>query len=119
VILKEHMPKLKEKHCEHIFVYGEGNKLRLTGSYETSSINEFSFGEANRGASVRIPVTTVWGKKGYYEDRRPASNIDPYLVTAIIVDTTVLNSKHCNEICKGYKDFRRKLKIEEVDTDIH
>ncbi len=37
-------------------------------------------------------------KKGYYEDRRPSSNIDPYLVSAIIVDTTVLNGKYCAEI---------------------
>jgi len=34
--------------------------------------------------------------KGYLEDRRPSSNIDPYLVSAILVDTTVLNSKYCN-----------------------
>lgn len=29
------MPKLKEKHLEHIFLYGEGNTYRLTGSHET------------------------------------------------------------------------------------
>ena len=28
--------------------------------------------------------------KGYVEDRRPASNIDPYVVSAIIFDTGVL-----------------------------
>jgi glutamine synthetase len=27
---------------------------------------------------------------GYLEDRRPASNIDPYLVTSKIFETTVL-----------------------------
>jgi len=37
-------------------------------------------------------------KNGYYEDRRPASNIDPYLVGAIMVDTTVLSSKYKDEI---------------------
>jgi glutamine synthetase len=27
---------------------------------------------------------------GYFEDRRPASNMDPYLVTSKIADTTLL-----------------------------
>ncbi len=41
---------------EHILLYGEGNKFRLTGSYETSDINSFSYGEGNRGSSIRIPT---------------------------------------------------------------
>lgn len=90
-------------------MYGEGNKARLTGSYETSSMHTFSSGEGNRGASVRIPVYTANLKKGYYEDRRPASNIDPYLVTAIIADTTILDSKYCDEIVAAYKKFRKSL----------
>jgi len=101
------MAKLKEKHMEHILVYGEGNKMRLTGSYETSDISTFSYGEGNRGSSIRIPVGTMKAGKGYYEDRRPASNIDPYLVSCMIVDTTILNSKYCEEIVKAYKRFRK------------
>ena len=31
-------------------------------------------------------------KCGYFEDRRPASNMDPYLVTSKIFETTVLNN---------------------------
>lgn len=27
---------------------------------------------------------------GYFEDRRPASNMDPYLVTSMIAETTIL-----------------------------
>lgn len=92
---------------EHILVYGEGNKARLTGSYETSSMDTFSYGQGNRAASVRIPVYTANLGKGYYEDRRPASNIDPYLVSGIIVDTTVLNSEFTDDIVKAYKEFRR------------
>ena len=34
---------------------GEDNKRRLTGRHETARYDEFSFGVANRGASVRIP----------------------------------------------------------------
>ena len=57
--------------------------------FETQSINEFSFGVSDRGASIRIPVGTVEdGWKGRLEDRRPASNADPYKVAAAIIKTT-------------------------------
>ena len=71
-------------------VYGTGNELRMTGLHETSKYDEFSYGVANRGASVRIPNQTIKDKKGYFEDRRPSSNMDPYLVTSILFQTTVL-----------------------------
>jgi glutamine synthetase len=103
------MPKLKEKHLEHVFVYGEDNKFRLTGTHETSSMETFSFATGHRGSSVRIPVGTEADGRGYWEDRRPASNIDPYLVSGILVDTTCLNSKYCKEIVAAYKEFRKRL----------
>lgn len=73
----------------HISVYGDGNDQRLTGKHETQSIDQFSYGVSDRGASIRIPVGTVEdGWKGRLEDRRPASNADPYKVAAAIVKTT-------------------------------
>lgn len=73
----------------HISVYGAENDQRLTGQHETQSINEFSYGVSDRGASIRIPIGTVEdGWKGRLEDRRPASNADPYKVAAAIVKTT-------------------------------
>jgi glutamine synthetase len=49
----------------------------------------FSYAVSDRGASIRIPVTTVQdGWKGRLEDRRTASNADPYKVAAVIVRTT-------------------------------
>ncbi|KAE8954717.1 hypothetical protein PR003_g32072, partial [Phytophthora rubi] len=51
----------------------------------------FSYGVANRGASIRIPRVAEAEGKGYFEDRRPASNMDPYVVTARIIKTTILN----------------------------
>merc|ERR1719158_1433088 len=63
--------------AEHIAEYGEGNDKRLTGQHETCSINEFKFGVANRGASIRIPRDAEKDGKGYMEDRRPAANCDP------------------------------------------
>jgi glutamine synthetase len=84
--------KLGKKHEEHIAVYGSGNERRLTGRHETCSIKQFKYGVANRGASIRIPRSAEAEQKGYFEDRRPASNMDPYTVTAKIVQTTILDA---------------------------
>jgi len=82
--------KLGKRHKEHIAVYGLDNDQRMTGHHETADINKFSYGVANRGASVRIPNLTKIERKGYFEDRRPASNMDPYVVTSMIAETTIL-----------------------------
>jgi glutamine synthetase len=75
-------------HQDHLAVYGAGNERRLTGEHETASIENFSWGPSDRGASIRIPIYTRshdW--KGYLEDRRPASDADPYLIAARIIET--------------------------------
>jgi glutamine synthetase len=73
----------------HISVYGADNDQRLTGKHETQSIDQFSYGVSDRGASIRIPVGTIEdGWKGRLEDRRPASNADPYKVAAAVIKTT-------------------------------
>ena len=65
------------------------NNQRLTGLHETQSIDKFSYGVSDRGASIRIPVGTIQdGWKGRLEDRRPASNGDPYKIAAAIIKTT-------------------------------
>jgi glutamine synthetase len=80
--------KLGEKHSEHMEVYGSHNAERLTGLHETQSIDKFSYGISDRGASIRIPIDVAKNNyTGYLEDRRPASNIDPYLVTSTIIET--------------------------------
>jgi len=74
--------------AEHIAVYGADNDQRLTGKHETQSIDQFSFGVSDRGASIRIPIATVEnGWKGWLEDRRPASNGDPYKIASRIITT--------------------------------
>jgi len=84
--------KLKLKHVEHLEVYGdmEENKLRLTGHHETASFEKFTYGVSDRGASIRIPLNVHNAKCGYLEDRRPSSRMDPYLVTAKILETVCL-----------------------------
>ena len=78
---------LGTKAAEHIAVYGFGIEERLTGLHETASFKEFSYGVSDRGASVRIPWQVEKEGKGYIEDRRPNANMDPYKVTARIVQT--------------------------------
>jgi len=75
---------LSNSHEEAIEIYGSDNDQRLTGDHETQDISVFSFGVSDRGASIRIPLTTANEWKGYLEDRRPGSNADPYLITSFI-----------------------------------
>uniref|UniRef100_A0A061QR50 glutamine synthetase n=1 Tax=Tetraselmis sp. GSL018 TaxID=582737 RepID=A0A061QR50_9CHLO len=88
--IKEQCEKLGKRHAVHIAEYGEGNERRLTGRHETSSMNDFSWGVANRGCSIRVGRMVPVEKCGYYEDRRPASNLDPYVVCRLLVETTLL-----------------------------
>jgi glutamine synthetase len=71
----------------HVKNYGVGIEERLTGKHETAPWNKFSWGESDRGASVRIPMTVATDGVGYIEDRRPNANMDPYTVTRLMVDT--------------------------------
>ena len=56
---KEYFEKLMaafEKNLmDHIAVYGPDNDKRLTGKHETAPWNKFSYGVADRGASIRVP----------------------------------------------------------------
>ena len=81
---------LRENHLKHIEVYGEGLSDRLTGMHETCSITEFKSGVSHRGASIRIPLGTAQKGYGYFEDRRPGANSDPYLVAARLIETVCL-----------------------------
>lgn len=57
----------------------------MTGLHETSSVDDFTSGIGDRGASIRISKEVFRQKKGYFEDRRPASNMDPYQVLRLIL----------------------------------
>ena len=75
-------------HTKHIENYGSDNQMRLTGKHETQSIDKFSWGISDRGSSIRVPQATVNnGWKGYVEDRRPASNGDPYRIMKVISES--------------------------------
>ena len=82
-----HIPRLEEKHDLHMKNYGTDNSKRMTGTCETAQYEKFSVGRGARDTSIRIGNQTLIEKKGYYEDRRPASNCDPYVVTSLIFAT--------------------------------
>ena len=77
--------KLEAAHEAHMAVYGQDNQQRLTGNCETSSFTHFKGSRScgDRSASIRL-------RNGYLEDRRPAANADPYLVSAAIYETVCL-----------------------------
>ena len=89
-IIQQAIKKLSKKHEEHMDVYGENNHLRMTGTCETSSYDIFSYGVGSRTSSIRIPTSTFNNKCGYFEDRRPSSNMNPYLVTSKLFETCCL-----------------------------
>ena len=83
---------LEKKHLEHMNVYGEHNKMRMTGFHETSSWDKFTSGVADRTASVRIPRCSFVEGCGYLEDRRPGANANPYDVIVSLAETTVMSA---------------------------
>jgi glutamine synthetase len=86
---------LSKKHKEHIALYGEKLEERLTGKHETSSMSKFSDGKGNRGSSVRLPLSVAQKGYGYFEDRRPGANADPYLIGARLLCTIAgVEEKH-------------------------
>ena len=109
------MKKLDATHMTHMSVYGADNNKRLTGIHETSPFDRFSYGAGNRAASVRIPTQTInQNGKGYIEDRRPASNIDPYVVSAMLYDTTVLTKSKAKPMVDHYKEWTEWLKTADI-----
>ena len=80
---------------KHMAVYGAHNRERLTGLHETQAYDQFSYGVSDRGASIRAPASVPTdGWIGRLEDRRPASNGDPYKIGAVIIETT-------KPVCEG------------------
>jgi len=75
----------------HLNAYGDGYEIRLTGHHETCRYDEFKWGVSDRTASVRIPLQTANEGSGYFEDRRPNANADPYKVVRELIYSTLLS----------------------------
>jgi glutamine synthetase len=95
------------RHEDHINAYGSDNQLRLTGKFETQSIDKFSWGVSDRGASIRVPQDTAKEWKGYVEDRRPGSNADPYKIIQEIVKSLNLTEQiyHTKHMMTSFVDM--------------
>lgn len=78
--IKEACIKLceQDRHEVHMAVYGKDNDQRLIGTHETSGMDKSTWGCSDRSKSIRIPVLVTQSGYGYLEDRRVASNADPY-----------------------------------------
>ena len=83
--------KLEAAHEAHMAVYGQDNELRLTGDCETSSFSHFKRSRSCGDRSCGDRSSSCRVRKGYFEDRRPAANADPYLVSAAIYETVCLH----------------------------
>ena len=103
----EAVNKLEKVHPKHISHYGKGNENRLTGVHETASIDKFSYGFGDRTASLRISPSAKIEDKGFIEDRRPASNMDPYVVSALLMDTIFLDGKLAPDMLEHYDKWSK------------
>ena len=54
--IEEAIDKLRDRHSEHIEVYGKHNEQRLTGRHETSSITKFRAGMPSSHLFSSLPA---------------------------------------------------------------
>ncbi len=79
----------------------------------SSTIDKFTWGISDRGASIRVPQSTANEWKGYVEDRRPSSNADPYKIIYQICES-LKNAETIDDIKHkmNYKSTSDKEKID-------
>jgi len=103
---------LKTHHHGAMLLYGTGNEKRMTGLHETAKFDEFTYGIGARGCSVRLGNDAKRDGCGYMEDRRPSSNIDPYLSCSALADITCNGGKNMEELVAAYKQFVAQRTLE-------
>lgn len=81
--IKRHLDLLESAHLRHKLTYSKQNPLR-----DYKSEFNICVGGRNSNASIVVPSKTLLQQAGHFVDCRPASNMDPYLVTAVILATT-------------------------------
>jgi glutamine synthetase len=115
--MKKMFVQLGAAHKEHINNYGSDNEKRLTGIHETSSMDKFTWSVSGRHTSVRVGRDVEEAGCGYFEDRRPASNCDPYLVASLLVKNTDLTNYKEPEVVEPVEETKSVEKV--VDHDDH
>ncbi len=81
--------KLNTTHDKYIQACGEDSKQRLNGDHTTAMLLSFSWGIGSRNTSIRIPKETFIKQCGYFEDRRPSSNMDPYTICGLLLESVL------------------------------
>jgi len=108
--IEKQLEGMAQHHMTCQRLYGVGNEERLSGGFETSAFDKFTWGVMSRSSSVRIPQQTKDNGKGYYEDRRPSGNVDPYIVSSLIFSATCLNGFLIKELEEQYTQWRKAYK---------
>ncbi|XP_054166545.1 glutamine synthetase-like [Oppia nitens] len=87
--------RLGKRHDYHMRQYapydGRDNEIRLRDAFYAPKSDGFTYGIGDRSASIRIPKQVAIDGYGYFEDRRPAANCNPYQVSEALVRTCCLN----------------------------
>jgi len=83
-VIKQAVQRLEKTVRNDIPFHGQNNNERMTGQHETSSWKEFTWGIGTRHTSVRIGNDVAKQGYGYFEDRRPGSDADPWLLSAAL-----------------------------------
>jgi glutamine synthetase len=101
--IEDALDKLAPVHKLHLQHYDPKGGADITRRMEGADddiiddMAQFTAYKASRRGSVRIPQNVGSQGMGYLEDRRPASNCDPYSVTEILVRTTILAEYESHE----------------------
>lgn len=100
--IKKSIERMSETFFHDVAAYGADNNERLSGAHETSRLDTFNVDVGTRNTSCRIPNATQAAGYGYFEDRRPSSSADPYLVTArLFASACAVPSEELDAYCKS------------------
>ncbi|GFR40848.1 hypothetical protein Agub_g1497 [Astrephomene gubernaculifera] len=83
--IEQQLVRLQAAHLQHQVAYNDGRLERL--AVPNASVFTHAVGSAQ--ASIVVPSLTVLQQGGYYTDRRPPSDADPYKVTLLLAATTL------------------------------
>lgn len=83
--MQEQLQRLHAAHLQHTSAYSPDRP----GALCVAGRDAFTQAVGTGDASVSVPVLTLMGGSGYYVDRRPPSNADPYTVAMLLASTTL------------------------------
>lgn len=91
--IEEAIRKLETSHVKDLKQFdniSSDNEKRLIGQFCASRADKFTWGVADRTASIKISKMVASKQKGYFEDRRPGANADPYKIISTLVTSILL-----------------------------